>query len=88
MGPPSSGLRPGFTDIKPSARGEQTGAPHATPSRVAAVPSLPFTFRLAQDVATDLNLGPEAQRMMDEIRQEALKIKADLTAKREAEKSG
>ncbi|KAH8879121.1 hypothetical protein GQ53DRAFT_47948 [Thozetella sp. PMI_491] len=85
MAPPSSGLRLGFTDIKPAAtRQDLPGALRATPSKVG-VPSSPFTFRLARE-ATERKLGPEAQRMMDELREEALKIKADLAAKRELER--
>ncbi|KAL2022548.1 hypothetical protein VTK56DRAFT_5155 [Thermocarpiscus australiensis] len=86
MGPPSSGLRLGFTDIKPTGnRGDGLPAvAQTTPSRVT-VPSSPFTFRYTRPAASDLNLGPEAQRMMDELREEAAKIKADLVAKRDAE---
>ena len=86
MAPPSSGLRLGFTDIKPTTRREAVpGAQQSTPSK-AVVPTSPFTFRLTRETAADMNLGPEAQRMMDDIREEARKIKADLVAKREAEK--
>lgn len=85
MGPPSSSLRLGFTDIKPSAGSHNIPASiQTTPSKIG-LPSSPFTFRLARQAA-DMKLGPDAQRMMDEIREEALKIKADLAAKREVEK--
>lgn len=43
-----------------------------------------FDFRFAR-AAPDL--GPEAQRMMDELRDEALRIKAKLAAERETEKT-
>ncbi|KAL1864636.1 hypothetical protein VTK73DRAFT_5764 [Phialemonium thermophilum] len=92
MGPPSSGLRLGFTDIQPStaAAGDLPPATLATPSKIA-IPSSPFTFRFnrpaaAAPPATDVELGPEARRMMDELREEAQKIKEDLIAKREAER--
>ncbi|KAK4155184.1 hypothetical protein C8A00DRAFT_31981 [Chaetomidium leptoderma] len=93
MAPPSSGLRLGFTDIKPTANrdGSFPSAVQTTPSRVT-VPSSPFTFRskrqtpAAQTPRVDLGLGPDAQRMMDELRVEAANIKEDLRAKHEAEK--
>jgi hypothetical protein len=84
---PSSGLRLGFTDIKPAARNDRSqpsGITQSTPSRTMPPPSSPFTFRFTKE-NSDLQLGPDAQRMMDEIREEALKIKADLAAKRELE---
>lgn len=84
MGPPSSGLRLGFADIKaPAGSRRHPAAAQTTPSK-AAVPSSPFTFNFAHQ-ATDMKLGPEAQRMMDDIREEAAKIKADLAAKRSME---
>ncbi|KAK0737126.1 hypothetical protein B0T21DRAFT_364506 [Apiosordaria backusii] len=85
MAPPSSGLRLGFTDIaKPtSSRSDALpGAIQTTPSKIA-VPSSPFTF--SRPGLLDMKLGPDAQRMMDEIRGEAAKIKVQLAAKREAE---
>ena len=85
MGPPSSGLRLGFTDIKPSTNSRHVPAgAQGTPSKLG-LPSSPFTFRFARQAA-DIKLGPEAQRMMDDIREEASKIKAELAAKRELEK--
>ncbi|GAB1320078.1 hypothetical protein MFIFM68171_10288 [Madurella fahalii] len=87
MGPPSSGLRLGFTDIKQKASRDDSlpAVAQTTPSRVAP-PSSPFTFRFTRNTPSDLKLGPEAQRMMDDLREEAAKIKAELVAKREAEK--
>jgi hypothetical protein len=88
MAPPSSGLRLGFTDIKPTANRDE-GVPsvaQTTPSRVT-VPSSSFTFRVARETPkADLNLGPEAQRMMDELRGEAAKFREELRAKHQAEK--
>lgn len=87
MAPPSSSLRLGFTDIKPTAgKSHLPIAAQSTPTKVGInVPSGDFTFRFARQ-PNDLQLGPEAQRMMDELREEALKIKQDLIAKRETEK--
>ncbi|KAG7291008.1 hypothetical protein NEMBOFW57_001016 [Staphylotrichum longicolle] len=87
MGPPSSGLRLGFTDIKPTANRDDSlpSAVQTTPSRVK-VPSSPFTFHVQRHTpAADLGLGPDAQRMMDELRGEAAKIREQLRAKRDAE---
>lgn len=88
MAPPSSGLRLGFTDIRPT-----TGPAHlpaiaqSTPSKIGhALPSSDFTFRFTREVASDLKLGPEAQRIMADLREETARIKADLKAKAEAEK--
>ena len=89
MGPPSSGLRLGFTDIRPTTNRNDSlpAAAQTTPSRVTTVPSSPFTFRLTRRTPNaDVKLGPEAQRMMDDLREEAAKIKVDLMAKHEAEK--
>ncbi|KAK0710880.1 hypothetical protein B0H67DRAFT_554939 [Lasiosphaeris hirsuta] len=87
MAPPSSGLRHGFTDIKPIANRDDNfpAAAQSTPSKIGTPSTSAFTFRFTRE-ASDLKLGPDAQRMMDELRGEALKIKADLVAKREAEK--
>ncbi|KAK3357745.1 hypothetical protein B0T25DRAFT_540049 [Lasiosphaeria hispida] len=87
MAPPSSGLRLGFTDIKPTANRDDDfpAATQSTPSKIGTPSTSAFTFRFTRP-ATNLKLGPEAQRMMNELRGEALKIKADLVAKREAEK--
>ncbi|EOO04111.1 hypothetical protein UCRPA7_386 [Phaeoacremonium minimum UCRPA7] len=76
----------GFTDIKPSGNvgDRQRALAQLTPSK-ATVSSSPFNFTFTRP-AGDLGLGPEAQRMMNELREEAAKIKADLTAKREQEK--
>lgn len=90
MPAPSSALRLGFTDIKhktgTSAPG--VGAQQSTPSKSNA-PSSPFNFQFARNTnatASDCGLGPDAQRMMTEIRDQAAKIKADLVAQREQER--
>ncbi|KAJ0109207.1 hypothetical protein J7T55_009538 [Diaporthe amygdali] len=86
MAAPSSALRLGFTDIKPKASNKiGVGALQSTPSKTNA-PSSPFTLQHAIPSATDAALGPEAKRMMNDIREEAAKIKAELAAKREQER--
>lgn len=87
MAAPSSALRLGFTDIKPKATSTPgVGAQQSTPSK-SNVPSSPFTYSLARDNNNaDSGLGPDAQRMMSEIRDQAAKIKADLLAQREEER--
>ncbi|CAI4217894.1 unnamed protein product [Parascedosporium putredinis] len=91
MAAPSSGLRLGFTDIRPS---EKKGSPlpsgltQVTPSKGSAMPSSPFTFTFTrQGTAADLGLSTRAQEMMNELREEAAKIKAELAAQRELEKA-
>ncbi|KAI1502698.1 hypothetical protein F5X99DRAFT_378177 [Biscogniauxia marginata] len=84
MAAPSSGLRLGFADIDyahPS--NEASGLTQTTPSKTS-VPSSDFTFRHARPNG-EIGLGPEAQKMMAGIREEAAKIKADLTAQRDQE---
>ncbi|KAK3682740.1 hypothetical protein B0T22DRAFT_293369 [Podospora appendiculata] len=89
MAPPSSGLRLGFTDIRPTSGrdGHFSAAAQTTPSKIGA-PNSDFTFRFARETTADLKLGPEAQRMMEELRRDKVeKIKADLKAARDAEKA-
>lgn len=76
----NEGLALGFTDapeIKNNGLSEQT------PSKTSAIASPSFDFRFARPAP---NLGPEAQRLMDELREEALRIKARLAAEREEDK--
>jgi hypothetical protein len=82
------GLHLGFTDIKHAEKGlrsHQPGVPRSSPSKPPANSS-PFTFRFTRPNGADLGLSGEAQRMMEELREEAMKIKADLTAQREQER--
>ena len=81
---PDSGLRLGFTDIKAKAGDQPSGVKQQTPSKTG-ISSPTFDFRFARPGP---QLGPEAQRMMDELREEALRIKAKLAAEREEEKRG
>ncbi|RDA82533.1 hypothetical protein CP532_0084 [Ophiocordyceps camponoti-leonardi (nom. inval.)] len=88
VGEPSSALRLGFSDIPSDGR----AGLNPTPSKTIATgtgdvpkvnkglpPSSPFSFRFARDAA-DTALSSDARRMMDEIRGQAVKIKADLLA--------
>lgn len=86
MAAPSSALRLGFTDIKPTSSNKPgPGVPQSTPSKTPATSSQ-STLQHANPSATDSTLGPEAKRMMNEIREEAAKIKAELAAKREQQR--
>lgn len=75
---PDSGLRLGFTDIHPTP-GQPSGISQETPTK-AGISSPSFDFRFARPGP---QLGPDAQRMMDGLREEALRIKAKLAAERE-----
>ncbi|KAB5516918.1 hypothetical protein GE09DRAFT_1158914 [Coniochaeta sp. 2T2.1] len=89
MAPPSSGLRLGFTDIKPTTLPSDLPAvAQSTPSKIGfRAPSSDFTFRFARDT-TMPNLSSEAQRIMAELRtsDETAKIKAQLKAQLEAKR--
>lgn len=89
MAAPSSALRLGFTDIKPKTTSASTpgiGAQQSTPSK-SNIPSSPFSYQFARNPNNaESTLGPEAQRMMNEIRDQATKIKADLVSQREKER--
>ncbi|KUI64457.1 hypothetical protein VM1G_00759 [Cytospora mali] len=85
MASPSSALQLGFTDIKPTNSTHPGGGPQqSTPSK-SKLPSSPFTFKFSRANASS-KLGPEAQRVMDELREDTVKIKAELAAKREQER--
>lgn len=73
------GLQFGFTDINKSENPHTAVVAQGTPSKTSiSAPAFDFQFaRPAPD------LGPEAQKMMDELREEALRIKARLAAERE-----
>ncbi|KAI8627374.1 hypothetical protein F5Y19DRAFT_442855 [Xylariaceae sp. FL1651] len=81
MAPPSSGLRHGFTDIDYNA--PAPSLVQNTPSKTPA-PSSEFTFRSVRP-STDTELGPEARRIMEEVREDAARIKVELTAARARE---
>ncbi|RYP63455.1 hypothetical protein DL769_006953 [Monosporascus sp. CRB-8-3] len=80
MAPPSSGLEFGFVDINPDQRSKDlpSGITQSTPSKTP-LPSTSFTFR----PDNELELGPEAREMMDKLRGETARIKAELSAKRD-----
>ncbi|KAF4999417.1 hypothetical protein FGRMN_2439 [Fusarium graminum] len=82
MGEPSSAMRLGFADIKDINR---SGAVPDTPSKIG-VPASDFTFRFTSETA-DTHLSGDAQRLMEELRGKAAKIKADMIAERDAEGS-
>ncbi|ROV98373.1 hypothetical protein VMCG_07132 [Cytospora schulzeri] len=85
MASPSSALRLGFTDIKPTTSTRPGAGPHqSTPSK-SNTPSSPFTSQFTR-ARPEASLGPEARRVMDDIREEALRIKAELIAQREQER--
>lgn len=79
---PDSGLRLGFMDIDAKGHNQPSGVTQRTPSKIG-INTSSFDFRFARPA---LQLGPEAQQMMDGIREEALRIKARLAAEREEEK--
>lgn len=90
MPAPSSALRLGFTDIKPKdgTTGPGLAGQQATPTK-SNVPSSPFDFEFSRpndSKPSDSGLGPDAQRIMAEVREQAAKIKADLVAQREQER--
>ncbi|KAH8658667.1 hypothetical protein BGZ60DRAFT_383078 [Tricladium varicosporioides] len=78
---PDSGLRLGFTNIGKSGNAQPSGVAQQTPSKTGISSS--FDFRFARPTP---ELGPDAQRMMDELREEALKIKKRLASEREEQK--
>ncbi|KAI0110351.1 hypothetical protein GGR51DRAFT_510844 [Nemania sp. FL0031] len=84
INPPSSGLRNGFTDIDYNKTPMQTML-QSTPSKTP-VPSSEFTFRYARP-GTDKELGPEARKMMDSLREDAARIKAQLAEERDLERA-
>lgn len=79
---PDSGLRLGFMDVNAKANNQPSGINQHTPSKLGTNSST-FDFHFARPGP---QLGLEAQRMMDELREEALRIKAKLAAEREEEK--
>jgi hypothetical protein len=76
---PDAGLHLGFSDINPNP-GQPSGLTQQTPTKTGTSSS--FDFRFARPGP---QLGPDAQRMMDELREEALRIKVKLAAEREEE---
>jgi hypothetical protein len=78
MAPPSSGLRLGFTDIRPFD--SNPDQPPGTPTKL---PSSPFNFRSLP--TNEAGLSSRAQQVKDEIREDAARIKANLQAARDKE---
>ncbi len=73
------GINLGFSDI-----GAPRREPLASPSKKTMPSQNEFEFRFAKPTE---DLGPEAQKMMAEIREEAQRIKAELQAKHEEERA-
>lgn len=93
MKQPDIGLHLGFVDIgvrtAPNRSKTSYGVSEETPTKVRNVfqkpPSSPgFDFRFA---GRREELGPEGQRIMDDVREEALRIKARLAAERQQERA-
>lgn len=85
MAAPSSALRLGFTDIKPTTSTRPgVGPQQSTPSK-SNLPSSTFTYQSTR-AKLESTLGPEAQRVMDDIRDDADRIRAELEAQRELER--
>ncbi|EHK96790.1 hypothetical protein M7I_7497 [Glarea lozoyensis 74030] len=75
---PDSGLRLGFSDINGNGGDQPSGVTQKSPSKTGISSS--FDFRFARPGP---ELGEDAQRLMDELREEAMKIKAHLAKERE-----
>ncbi|KAI9645952.1 hypothetical protein NHQ30_005389 [Ciborinia camelliae] len=78
---PDSGLRHGFVDINPKGNDQPSGVQQQSPSKIG-ISSPTFDFKFAHPPPV---LGPEAQHMLDGLREEALRIRAKLAAEREME---
>ena len=76
-----TGLRLGFVDIEKNGDNLPSGVTQQTPSKIGN--SSAFDFHFARPGPP---LGPEAQKLMDDLREEALRIKAKLATQREEEK--
>ncbi|KAG0651848.1 hypothetical protein D0Z07_1334 [Hyphodiscus hymeniophilus] len=77
---PDSGLRLGFVGIEKNGENMPSGVTQQTPSKTGISSSFDFQF-----ARPGPQLGPAAQKMMDDLREEALRIKAKLAAEREEE---
>ncbi|KAK1721504.1 hypothetical protein BDP67DRAFT_292 [Colletotrichum lupini] len=83
---PPSATWLGFRDMDPSdKKADPQATPSKTPFKATGVSESPFTFRVAQPTG-DNGLSSDAQQMMNELREEAARIKAELLAKRELER--
>lgn len=71
---PDVALHLGFSDVEAS---KQRGL-LATPSKLNGIPSTSFTFQ----ASVDTGLSSAAQRMMEDVRNQAAKFKAELVAQR------
>lgn len=83
MAEPSSALRLGFSDIKPKTGSRAQGS---TPSRTGGLPQANFTFKFGEETPDiSLNIGENAQRLLNDLRESVARCKAEMVAKREAE---
>ncbi|KAI0007820.1 hypothetical protein F4779DRAFT_590333 [Xylariaceae sp. FL0662B] len=80
---PSSAAKLGFADID-YTRDDPSGVVSSTPSKTP-IPSASFNFRYAGP-GSGRKWGPEAQKIMDSVRGDTAKIKAELVAMQEQEK--
>lgn len=83
---PDSGLKLGFIDI-PANPPQSVATAQNTPSKArlstpADLSSASFDFKFGSDA----HLSTEAQKLMDNVREEAARIKAQMQAEREAQK--
>ncbi|RFU24855.1 hypothetical protein B7463_g11480, partial [Scytalidium lignicola] len=78
---PDSGLLLGFVDIPSSNSKQSSGIGQQTPSKTPS--SSTFDFRFARSTP---KLGPDAQKLMDDLREEAMKIKVQLASEKEQER--
>ncbi|CCU80361.1 erythromycin esterase [Blumeria hordei DH14] len=79
---PDSGLRLGFTDITTASSNQPSGITQKTPTK-KGVSECSFDFKFSRP---NTQLGPEAQRMMEELQLEAQKIKAKMASERDDKK--
>lgn len=85
MAPPSEGLHLGFTDVRPTTRRDielPSGVNQMTPTKTTILPTTPFTFSVSR-ASADPGLSAQAKKMLEDLRGDAAKIKANLVAQRE-----
>ncbi|CAD6500793.1 BgTH12-06499 [Blumeria graminis f. sp. triticale] len=79
---PDSGLRLGFTDITTAGSNQPSGITQKTPTK-KGVSECSFDFKFSRP---NTQLGPEAQKMMEELQLEAQRIKAKMASERDDKK--
>jgi hypothetical protein len=85
---PDSGLRLGFADISPTKANNPIAASRNTPSKTAPRASLPqhltadsFDFKFA----SESNLSEEARKLMNNVREDAERIKLHIMAEKDTQ---